>query len=202
MEVPKAPLAGDLLSQGGLSRGSTGSARDGGAGARRPLCPGAAAAAGGRGEETEDRGCGRRPGGASPWRGFALAGRLRGGLAPLLGALMMGQFTEMWFGTRQDLFLVFSQPVPGGRWVPREGAVRAGPMSPGGVAAGHSQEHTWQEATCVLWPSDLPCVLAMLATFTRYLALLSPALTPARGHQSPPGERDGVLFPSSLLPSG
>lgn len=122
--------------------------------------------------------------------------------APLLGALMMGQFTEMWFGTRQDLFLVFSQPVPGGRWVPREGAVRAGPMSPGGVAAGHSQEHTWQEATCVLWPSDLPCVLAMLATFTRYLALLSPALTPARGHQSPPGERDGVLFPSSLLPSG
>lgn len=83
LEVPRAPLAGYLLSQGGLPRGSTGSSRDGGAGARRPLCPGAAAAAGGRGEETEDRGCGRRPGGASPWRGFALAGRLRGGLGTL-----------------------------------------------------------------------------------------------------------------------
>lgn len=80
--------------------------------------------------------------------------------------------------------------------------MRTGPMSPGGVAAGHCRRHTQQEATCVLRPSDLPSVLATLAAFTRYLALLSPALTPAGGHQSLPGERDGVLFPGSLLPSG
>lgn len=114
----------------------------------------------------------------------------------------MGQFTEVWFGTRQGLFPVFSQPVSGGDWVPREGAVRAGPMSPGGVAAGHSQGHTRQEAMCVLWPLDLPSILTMLAAFTCYPALLSPTLTLAGGHQSLPGERDGVLFPSLLLPSG
>lgn len=114
----------------------------------------------------------------------------------------MGQFTEMQFGTRQSLFPVFFQPVPRGHWVPRERAVRAGSMTPGGVAAGHSQGHTRQEATCVLQPSGLPGVLAMLATFTCYLALLSPTLTLAGRHQSLPGERDGVLFPGSLLPSG
>lgn len=75
-------------------------------------------------------------------------------------------------------------------------------MSAGGVAAEHGQGYTRQEATCVLWPLDLPSVLAMLAAFTCYLALLSPVLTLAGGHQSLPGERDGVLFPSLLLPSG
>lgn len=70
--------------------------------------------------------------------------------APLLGALMMGQFTEMRFGTRQGLFPDFSQPLPGGHRVSREGAVRAGPMSPGRVAAGHSQGHTRRGYMCSL----------------------------------------------------
>lgn len=68
--------------------------------------------------------------------------------APLLGALIMGQFAEMWFGTRQGLFPVFSQPLPGGHRVPREGAVRPGPVSPGRAAAGHSQGHAQRGYMC------------------------------------------------------
>lgn len=58
-----------------------------------------------------------------------------------LGALVMGQFTTMRFGTRQGLFPVFSQIVAGGYWVPRERSVREGSMFPGEVAAGHSLRH-------------------------------------------------------------
>lgn len=44
-----------------------------------------------------------------------------------------------------------------------------------------------------------PCPCWLLSHTTSHL--LSPALTPAGGHQSLPGGRDGVLFPSSLLGS-
>lgn len=67
---------------------------------------------------------------------------------------------------------------------------------------GGSRTQPRAHPTCVLQPLDLPSTLAMLATFTCYLVLLSPTLTPDGGHQLLPGERDGVLFPSSLWPSG
>lgn len=77
-----------------------------------------------------------------------VTGRCSIASAPLLGALIMGQFAEMWFGTWQGLFPVFSQPLPGGHRVPREGAVRPGPVSPGRAAAGHSQGHSQRGYMC------------------------------------------------------